>query len=207
MREQSGGTFFLQGAAGTGKTFLYKYLCQRLRGEYGIVLCVASTGIIAQLLIGGRTAHSMFKIPIDDLHEGSTCHIDKQSARAELLRQTTLIIWDEAPAQCRYTHEALNRTLQDILDSDQPFGGVTVVFGRDFQQILPVVPKGTQQEIINASLPRSQIWHHVSILRLHRNMRLGAQPEEAAFAQWLLDIAHGLNSDDEGMVEISEHMI
>jgi len=50
--------FFLQGAAGTGKIFLYNCLCSYLRAQGKIVLCVASSGIAAQLLPGGRTAHS-----------------------------------------------------------------------------------------------------------------------------------------------------
>ncbi len=48
------------------------------------------------LLIGGRTAHSAFKIPIE-IHEGSTCNIKQNSDLAELIQVSDLIIWDEAP--------------------------------------------------------------------------------------------------------------
>ena len=41
--------FFLQGAAGTGKTFLYNCLCSYLQARGKIVLCVASSDIAAQL--------------------------------------------------------------------------------------------------------------------------------------------------------------
>ncbi|POS81847.1 hypothetical protein EPUL_006717, partial [Erysiphe pulchra] len=58
-------TFFLQGPAGTGKTFLYKTLCNYYRSQGGIVLCVASSGIASLLLPGGSTAHSLFRIPIE----------------------------------------------------------------------------------------------------------------------------------------------
>lgn len=60
--------FFLDGHGGTGKTFVYITLCHALRGEGSIVLCVASTGVASLLLPGGRTAHSTFKIPIDNLN-------------------------------------------------------------------------------------------------------------------------------------------
>lgn len=63
----SQNVFFLDGHGGTGKTFVYKTLCHALRAEGKIVLCVASTGIAALILPGGRTAHSMFKIPINGL--------------------------------------------------------------------------------------------------------------------------------------------
>ena len=36
-----GGLFFLNGPAGTGKTFCYNVLCHQLHGQRKIVLCVA----------------------------------------------------------------------------------------------------------------------------------------------------------------------
>ena len=59
-----------------------------------IALAEASSGIAAELLEGGCTAHSHFKIPIP-IHENSVCTISLQSNDAKLLRETPLIIWDE----------------------------------------------------------------------------------------------------------------
>ena len=73
-----GAAFFLSGPAGTGKTYVYKTVCHRLRSYAKIVLCVASSGIAALLLPGGRTAHSTFLIPIDKLDTESICNISKQ---------------------------------------------------------------------------------------------------------------------------------
>jgi ATP-dependent DNA helicase PIF1 len=62
-----------------------------------------------------------------------------------LIQQTFLIIWDEAPFNHKYCFEALDHTLRDILiDSNAAAqnnlsGGITVVFGGDFQQTLPVI--------------------------------------------------------------------
>ena len=75
--EKSGKTFFLHGPGGTGKTFLYTILCYLFRGQGKIVLCVASSGIAALLLIGGRTDHSCFKIPLK-IHEDSMCLFPKK---------------------------------------------------------------------------------------------------------------------------------
>jgi hypothetical protein len=99
---EDGLLFFLNGAGGTGKTFVYKTLCHRLRGNGWIVLCVASSGIAALLLPGGRTAHSMFVIPTENLADDSLCHIEKNSKQADMLRRARLIIWDEAVMQHRY---------------------------------------------------------------------------------------------------------
>ena len=64
--------FFVDGPGGTGKTFLYKLLLAHVRMEGHIALCVASSGIAAQLMPGGRTAHSRFKLPLTIL-ENSSC--------------------------------------------------------------------------------------------------------------------------------------
>ena len=83
--------FFLQGPAGTGKTFLYTCLCNYYRARGKIVICIASSGIATLLLPGGRTSHSRFRIPLE-LHESSICSITKNSSLAALLQQATLII-------------------------------------------------------------------------------------------------------------------
>ena len=83
----------------------------------------------------------MFKIPIE-LFEGKSCSVKRGTLVAELLQKTSLIIWDEVPMQDRFCQEAVDLTMKDIHSDDRPFGGVTVVFGGDFQQILPVVWKG-----------------------------------------------------------------
>ncbi|XP_076948110.1 uncharacterized protein LOC143620292 [Bidens hawaiensis] len=66
----------------------------------------------------------------------------------ELLKKTSLIIWDEAPMIHKHAFEALDRTLNDVMNGDSAntseslFGGKVVVFGGDFRQILPVVTNG-----------------------------------------------------------------
>lgn len=198
--------FFLHGPAGTGKTFVYNTICARLRGEGKIVLCVASSGIASQLLIGGRTAHSRFKIPLD-IHEDSTCSITVTSQLGALLRETSLIIWDEVPMQHRFCAEAVDRTMRDVCNvHDKPFGGVTVVFGGDFQQILPVVPHGSCEDVVGASLSRSRLWQRIQVLHLRTNMRLDENPENREFANWLLDIGSGRNLQPDGHIKLKNNM-
>lgn len=43
----------------------------------------------------------------------------------------------------RHILEAVDRTFRFIRDNDLPMGGVTVLFGGDFRQILPVVKQGS----------------------------------------------------------------
>ena len=107
-----------------------------------IVVPVASSGIAAQLLPGGKTAHSRFKIPIPIR---KTCPISghKNDPFGELFRRTDLIIVDEASMLHREAFEAIDRTLQDITHNEGvAFGGIPVLFSGDFRQSLPVVRNG-----------------------------------------------------------------
>ncbi|KDR74075.1 hypothetical protein GALMADRAFT_40235, partial [Galerina marginata CBS 339.88] len=91
VNDKSGKCFFLHGPGGTGKTYVYNTVCHHLRGSRKIVLCVASSGIAALLLSGGRTAHSRFKIPIE-VHEDSVCSIRKNTDLAGLICNADLIV-------------------------------------------------------------------------------------------------------------------
>ena len=91
-----GRIIFVDGHGGTGKTYLWKAITTKLHSNGKIILAVASSGIAALLLEGGRTAHSRFNIPLI-LTEESTCDIKQGSHSAELLKKTSLILWDEAP--------------------------------------------------------------------------------------------------------------
>jgi hypothetical protein len=44
--------------------------------------------------------------------------------------------------QHKHAIEAVDRTLQDLLENNSPFGGKIVLFGGDFRQTLPVIPHG-----------------------------------------------------------------
>ncbi|XP_057482346.1 uncharacterized protein LOC130769157 isoform X2 [Actinidia eriantha] len=189
--QNKGTIFFLGGGAGTGKTFLYNTIATKCRSVGHTVITVASSGIASLLLVGGRTAHSTFCIPLD-VQENSICGFGKQSLQAELFRETKLIIWDEVPMQHRYCVEAVDRTLKDIRDNINPFGGITVVLGGDFRQVLPVIPKGVREQIVAASLRRSILWHDIHVLTLDVNMRLNnTDVENINFANFLME---GLSS-------------
>ena len=77
--------FFLNAPGGYGKTFLIETLLSSVRGMGKIALAVASSGVAAELLEGGRTAHSQFKIPIP-VNEYSVYSISLQSYDAKLLQ-------------------------------------------------------------------------------------------------------------------------
>ncbi|CAH1427111.1 unnamed protein product [Lactuca virosa] len=85
------GVFFIDGPSGTGKIFLYKALLSNIRSCGHIALATASSGVAANNMPGGRTAHSRFKIPFN-LENNSVCKISRQSGTAQLLRTAKVII-------------------------------------------------------------------------------------------------------------------
>ncbi|CAN1162461.1 hypothetical protein LINPERHAP2_LOCUS24514, partial [Linum perenne] len=165
---------------------------------------IASLGIVAALLPDGLTAHSRFKILLNVDHS-PTCMVKKGMTLAELLKAATLIVWDEAPMVHRLSFEVVDRTLCDIMNIPlmgpdyQPFGGKTILLGGDFRQTLPVVPNGGCEDNINASLPRSSVWNHCTLLQLSINMRINDLPinnepilDGLTFSQWVLSVGNGL---------------
>ncbi|CAN7051370.1 unnamed protein product [Brassica rapa subsp. trilocularis] len=140
VNKGDGGMFFVSGFGGTGKTFLWKLLSAAIRSRGDIVLNVASSGIASLLLPGGRTAHSRFGIPLNP-DEFSSCTMKHGSDQANLVKASSLIIWDEAPMMSKHCFEALDKSLSDIVrkHDTQPFGGKVIVFGGDFRQVLPVI--------------------------------------------------------------------
>ncbi|POS86604.1 hypothetical protein EPUL_001629 [Erysiphe pulchra] len=150
--------FFLQGPAGTGKTFLYKTLCNYYRSQGIIVLCVASSGIASLLLPGGSTAHFIFRIPIE-CADSSRCRISRQTKLARLLIATKLIIWDEVNMQNKYNFNAMDKKLRDLMNLDVLFEGIPVALGGDFAQIFPVVKRGQRKDIATSFLQRQTSVH------------------------------------------------
>jgi len=123
------------------------------------------------LLPSGKTAYSDFKIPLQP-YETSLCSFDKRFERAELIRETTLIIWDEAPMMNRLTFEAVNRHLKDICDNENAFGDKLVVLGGDFRQILLVVAHSSRESFVAATAHRESSWNDCRVMHLCINMRL-----------------------------------
>jgi len=192
--------YFIDGLGGAGKTFLYNTVLSSIRADNEIALAVASSGIAALLLEGGRTAHSQLKIPVNGINELSTCNIKKQSNEEELIKLAQIITWDEAPMQHKFTFEAVDRTLRDLTQVDKPFGGKVMIMGGDFRQVLFVIPRASRAQIVHASLNRSYIWDHVQGITLHQNMRVEqmlrngnvtSAHAQQEFSNWLKKIGEG----------------
>ncbi|XP_056855869.1 uncharacterized protein LOC108836073 [Raphanus sativus] len=216
--EKKGGIFFVYGFGGTGKTFLWRLLSAAIRSRGEIVLNVASSGIASLLLQGGRTAHSRFGIPIDP-DEFSLCNLTPGTDSANLVKEASLIIWDEAPMMSKHCFESLDRSLVDIMKIKEkmPFAGKVVVLGGDFRQVLPVINGGSRAEIVMNSLNRSHLWKHCKVLKLTKNMRLLSTDMTAEelkdleeFSKWILDVGDGVAgepNDGDALITIPDEFL
>jgi hypothetical protein len=204
---------FIDGPGGTGKTYTENLILNTVRSRGDIALDVASSGIVALLLSGGRTAHSYLKIPIA-LDHTSFCYIRKQDDLAALIRQTKLILWDEAPMTNKLAFEAVDRSLRDLIDKNEPFGGIVFVMSGDFRQVLPVIPWGSHADIVSASIKNSYLWESVEVFRLSENMRAGdvvavhSDLGNRTFADWLLCLGNNeLETIDEDYIKCPNMMV
>jgi len=115
VTNNQGHLFFIHAAGGCGKTFLYNTIAAKVRRRGQVALCVASSGIAALLLDGGKTSHSCFKIPLS-IHEDSAAGLKHNSYMFPVLQQTKVIIWDEVPMQYKYDIDTVDQCLRDLLE-------------------------------------------------------------------------------------------
>ncbi|GBO98472.1 Carotenoid isomerooxygenase [Eumeta japonica] len=87
----------------------------------------------------------------------------------------------------------MDRTLQELRKNSEIMGGALLILSGDFRQTLPVIPKSTPADEINACLKKSHLWPKVQILQLTKNMRVELSKDETAahFAKILLQIGEG----------------
>ena len=184
VNSEQGQPYMIDAPAGTGKTYTEKCLAAKLRGDGKTVLIVASTGIAALQLPGGWTAHSMFKLPMDEkMSPSCVCNISAQTQRAELIRKSDLIIWDELPMTHRFCVEALDRTLKDLMRNTLLFGGKTILFSGDWRQTGPIVKFGSPTDTVDAAVISSHLWSNIFRLRLTKSQRDRDDPAYASFVR------------------------
>ena len=196
--------FFCDGPGGSGKTFIYNTLMSYCNSTNFKYAASAWTGIAATLLTGGRTIHSLFKLPVP-IVETSTCNVTPTSSHADYLRSVDIYILDEASMIPSDALRAIDIMLRDITGVDVAFGGKVFLLGGDFRQVLPVIPRGNRTKIVENCLKASPLWTEFQVFTLKKNMR--AKPEELEFADWLLRLGNGTLPNEQINDEVVEDLI
>ena len=103
------------------------------------MLVTASTGKAATN-VDGTTLHSAFKLPI--YGKGSYGNIKKKLSDPEMHRlklkykdHLKILLIDEVSMTGQKTFDDLNKRLQEIMENEESFGGVSVLLIGDFFQL------------------------------------------------------------------------
>jgi hypothetical protein len=190
--------FFVNGPGGSGKSFLYQTIIGTLMQRGLPYTCIAWTGIAALLLDGGTTAHYSLGLPLN-MNCDSTSSIKKNDRKADLLRNASIILWDEAPMAHKQSLKILDKLLKFLMNNQLPFGGKLILLGGDFRQLLPVVPNVSQAQVAMASICQSELWPQFQRFYLTQNHRAG--PNELEFARYLETVGDGKHASVPGRHE------
>ena len=140
--------------------------------------------------------------------ETSTLSIKVQSELSRLDNCAKLLVIDEATMLHRFQIEALDRTLQDLMEKpNSPFGGKIIILASDFRQYLPVCLGVNRPKIVQYCINTSSLWNYFTKFHLSNNMRIKASGDEKLeqFDKWTVNIGDGtLNID--GLIDLPEHM-
>ena len=199
---------FVNGNAGTGKSMLIKAIYNTMNRYYnrliGIpdavyVLLTGPTGMSAYN-IGGTTVHSALGLNVSQNNRVSRMSESTRNTIRSKLWHLKLIIIDEVSMIGSSTLRKIDNQLKQIFDTDQKFGGISIVFFGDFNQLRPVndryifqSPKKNDYSLIAGPL----LWRSIKIYTLDEIMR---QKNDLIFAQALTNLASGnLNENEKNL--------
>lgn len=135
--ENTYNNYLITGKPGVGKSVLIRALIEEGLKDYTLA---APTGLAA-LNIGGRTLHSIFRIPVSDGiidPEFNRFDLDDRALNNIRYNVKTLIIDEVSMVRCD-VFDYIDRLLRYVKGVDKPFGGIQIIIVGDFFQLPPVV--------------------------------------------------------------------
>ena len=153
---------------------------------------MAYAGVAATLIDGGCTIHNSFKFPIN-LQEWQIKNLKIPKRTKERLQRAKIIIVDEVSMCNKIYLEAMDEILRTkVMNVNIPFGGKNIVVVGDFRQIPPIIRKGRNRSIIDASFKMSRVFKRFDIMRLKKNEKVSMKyPHDIRYAKFLLDLGNG----------------
>ncbi len=139
---KTGASVFLTGEPGSGKTHTVNAYVKYLR-EHGIEPAITASTGIAATHIGGMTIHSWSGIGI--LNRLTEYDVDRISTTEYIVKRVgkaKVLIIDEISMLEAETLTSVDKVCRAVKLSDEPFGGIQVVFVGDFFQLPPISKYG-----------------------------------------------------------------
>ena len=184
---------FLTGGAGVGKSHVIKTIVQTVRrrlnvgqSEDDVTVMVCAYMGSAAFNVDGYTLHSSFHLPLNEKKNDDYIRLSNEqlSTMRSKLGNLCLLIIDEISMVGSDQLLAIHRRLAEIMNSDEPFGGVSVLAVGDLYQLPPVghFPIYTPPSDPLAALYGSLWKKHFKIIELTQIMR---QKNDVLFANAL----------------------
>ena len=205
----------IQGSAGTGKSVLIRAVYQTLVKEFSkdstmadldliTVLLAAPTGLAA-FNIGGSTIHSALGITTNENRSAQMKPLSDElkSKYAIRLESLKFIIIDEVSMVGNKMLAKIDQRLKEITgNTNIHFGGVSILFLGDFNQLRPVKESYIFQVIKSddlSILAGNTLW---SIFKLYRLTEIMRQRDDLLFAQALNNLSQfNLTTEDKFLFE------
>ena len=131
---------FITGKAGTGKSTLLEHM--RMTADKKMIV-LAPTGVAA-INVRGETIHSFFKLkPGFELDEATNMRIDDK--KRKMYGSIKAILIDEISMVRADLLDAIDIFLRRARISEEPFGGVQMIFFGDLFQLPPVITSVDKQ--------------------------------------------------------------
>ena len=184
---------FLTGGAGVGKSHVIKAIVQTARrrlnvgqSEDDVTVMVCAYMGSAAFNVEGYTLHSSFHLPLNESKHNDYIRLSNEqlSTMRSKLGNLCLLIIDEISMVGSDQLLSVHRRLAEIMNSDEPFGGVSVLAVGDLYQLPPVghFPIYTAPSDTLAALYGSLWKKHFKIIELTQIMR---QKNDVQFANAL----------------------
>lgn len=129
---------FCTGHGGTGKSWVLKCICAKMRQSADTVFAITAPTGAAALDIGGMTINRFAGIGIETENIGNMIARASNGPAAESWKKTNVLIIDEISMVSGIFFENLNLVAKHIRKSNEPFGGIRLLILGDFLQLPPV---------------------------------------------------------------------
>ena len=170
---QSPPILFVEGAGGTGKSYLFSCI-ERIAEQINLNISISATTGVAcvaiQTKIPARTIHSLLHIPTN-LKKMKPLSAQKLTHIKSILGNAILLIIDEIGFAAPHLIGAVDFRLREIYDSDIPFGGIGILFSGDFYQLKPVGSESLWESAFRYGSTNT----HSSLERVHELNLIGTK--------------------------------
>ena len=136
---------------------------------------------------GGKTVHTTFKFPLDIEEKTTSCVKPNSETKSKEIR---IPILDEITMASKTVFQAVDTFLKDLLDNDEPFGGIVIILAGNFRQSFLFIWRGKKAQIIENTVRKSYLMNIFETIKLFDYKKI--KNNDQSFKQCLLDIGDGI---------------